>query len=223
MRYIASIPNGAISNFSNLIIKSFGYTTKQTLILSTPGGAVAAAMTLFCGWYSDKKNERMVPIVFALLPTILSAALLVGFNHTGQKGVLLFAIYLSGTFGSSLSTVYAYNASNTSGHTKKSTINALTMFAFSIGNIVGSEIFQPKDAPDYIPGKIAIMVLLSVQLGVSFLLRWVNLRLNMKKRTHIEEIKRQRQWNDEDIQRERNRHAFADLTDKENPYFVYTA
>lgn len=125
------------------------------------------------------------------------------------------AIYLSGTFGSALSTVYAYNASNTSGHTKKSTINAMTLISFSVGNIVGSEIFQPKDAPEYIPGKIAIMILLSVQLGISFLLRWVNLRLNKKKRKAIEEIKRQRGWTDEDIQRERNKHAFADLTDEE--------
>ncbi|KAI0321877.1 major facilitator superfamily domain-containing protein [Amylostereum chailletii] len=72
---ITSIPNGALSNFSNQIIKSFGYTSKQTLILSTPGGAVGAAMTLFCGWYSDKKNERMVPIVFAVIPTIIGAVL----------------------------------------------------------------------------------------------------------------------------------------------------
>ncbi|KAJ3575970.1 hypothetical protein NP233_g750 [Leucocoprinus birnbaumii] len=220
---LTSVPNGGISNFSNLIIKSFGYTTKQTLILSTPGGIVAAAMTLFCGWFSDRKNERMTPIIIALLPTILSAALLIGFNGTGQKGVLLFAIYLSGTFGSALSTVYAWNASNTSGHTKKSTINALTLVAFSIGNIVGTEIFQAKDAPAYIPGKIAIMVLLSAQLVVSFVLRWVNLRMNRHKVAHLEELKRERRWTDEDVQREKNKHAFADLTDKENPYFVYTA
>lgn len=221
--FLTSVPNGGISNFSNLIIKSFGYTTKQTLILSTPGGLVAAAMTLFCGWYSDRKNERMTPIVIALIPTILSAGLLIGFNRTGQKGVLLFAIYLSGTFGSALSTVYAYNASNTSGHTKKSTINAVTLVAFSVGNIVGSEIFQPKDAPDYIPGKIAIMVLLSAQLVVSFILRWVNLRMNKKKVARLEGLKREHGWTDEDVQREKNKHAFADLTDRENPYFVYTA
>lgn len=91
----------------------------------------------------------------------------------------------------------------------------MTLVAFSVGNIVGSEIFQPKDAPDYIPGKIAIMVLLTVQLAVSFLLRWINLRLNKKKKALVEEIKKQRGWTDEDIQRERNKHAFADLTDKE--------
>ncbi|KAF5332071.1 hypothetical protein D9758_016261 [Tetrapyrgos nigripes] len=212
---MTSIPNGGISNFSNIIIKSFGYTSKQTLILSTPGGLVAASMTLFCGWYSDKKKERMIPIVIALIPTIVGSAMMVGLNHSGSKGALLFAVYLVGTFGSALSTVYAWNASNTSGHTKKSTVNALTLFTFSIGNIIGTEIFQPKDAPDYIPGKIAIMVLLTVQLFICFLLRYIHIRMNKTKMRLLEEEKARRGWTDEDVQRERERHAFLDLTDKQ--------
>ncbi|TBU40457.1 MFS general substrate transporter [Dichomitus squalens] len=220
---LTSIPNGGLSNFSNIIIKGFGYTSKQTLILSTPGGVVACITTLLCGWYSDRKNERMIPIIFALIPTIVGSAMLIGLNNSGNKGALLFASYLIGTFGSALSTIYAYNASNTSGHTKKNTINALTLVMFSIGNIIGTEIFQPKDAPAYIPGKIAIMVLLTVQLFVSFLLRWINIRLNVKKRAHLEEEKAKHGWSDEDVQRERERHAFLDLTDKQNIFFVYTA
>lgn len=166
---------------------------------------------------------------------MLFPALLIGLNGSDKKGVLLFgnsgsqihglinilifvvviAAYLIGSFGSALSTVYAYNASNTAGHTKKSTLNAMTLVSFSIGNIIGAEIFQPKDAPDYIPGKIAIMVLLTAQLGVCFLLRWINLRLNVKKRARIAEEKARRGWSDEDIQKEREKHAFSDLTDKE--------
>ena len=80
----------------------------------------------------------MLPIVFCLIPTIVGAATLVGLNATGKKGALLFgafmgdpirltstdfrahsATYIIGTFGSALSSIYAYNASNTSGHTKK--------------------------------------------------------------------------------------------------------
>ncbi|KAI0771463.1 MFS general substrate transporter [Trametes elegans] len=220
---MTSIPNGALSNFSNIIIKSFGYTSKQTLILSTPGGAVASFTTLACGWYSDKKNERMIPIIFCLLPTIIGSAMLIGLNDSGNKGALLFATYLIGTFGSALSSVYAYNASNTSGHTKKNTINAITLATFSVGNIIGTEIFQPKDAPAYIPGKIAIMVLLTVQLFISLLLRWINIRLNAKKAAKLEEETRKNGWTKEDVQRERERHAFMDLTDKQNPFFVYTA
>ncbi|KAF8211189.1 MFS general substrate transporter [Mycena galopus ATCC 62051] len=220
---LTNIPNGALSNFGNIIIKNFGYTSKQALILSTPGGAVAALSTLLCGWYSDKKSERMLPIVFALIPTIVGAALLIGLNDSGSRGGLLFGVYLIGSFGSSLSTIYAYNASNTSGHTKKSTVNAMTLVAFAVGNIVGTEIFQPSDAPAYIPGKIAIMVLLTVQLGVSVLLRWINLRLNIKKQAKLAELKARNGWSDADVQREREKHAFADLTDKQNMYFVYTA
>lgn len=220
---LTSIPNGGLSNFSNQIVRSFGYTSKQTLILGTPGGAIAAVTTLLCAWYSDKKNERMLPIVFALVPTIVGAAMLIGLNDSGKKGALLFGTYLISTFGSALSTVYAYNASNTSGHTKKVTINALTMFTFSLGNIIGTEIFLPKDAPAYIPGKIAIMVLLTVQLGVCFLLRFINVHLNSKKRKALEDEILRHGWSDAEVQKERERHAFMDLTDKQNMYFVYTA
>ncbi|KAJ8590318.1 MFS general substrate transporter [Rhizopogon salebrosus TDB-379] len=219
---LTSIPNGALSNFSNIIIKSFGYTSKQTLILATPAGVIGSAMVLFCGWYSDKKGERMVPIVFALIPTIVGAAILIGLNGSANKGVLLFATYIIGTFGSALSTIYAYNASNTSGHTKKVTINAMTMATFSIGNIIGTEIFQPKDAPAYIPGKTAIMILLIVQLFVSFLLRYINVRLNKERKAKLAEETARRGWTEEDVQRERERHAFADLTDKQNIFFIYT-
>ncbi|KAL4241586.1 MFS transporter superfamily protein [Abortiporus biennis] len=220
---MTSIPNGALSNFSNIIIRNFGYTSKQTLILSTPGGAVASLTTLLCGWYSDRKNERMLPIVFCLIPTIVGAAMLVGLNDSGKKGALLFATYIIGTFGSALASVYAYNASNTSGHTKKNTINAITLATFSLGNIIGTEIFQPKDAPSYIPGKIAILVLLTAQLFISMLLRWINLRLNKKKRAALAAEKERRGWSDADVQRERERNAFMDLTDKQNIFFVYTA
>ncbi|KAE9410394.1 MFS general substrate transporter [Gymnopus androsaceus JB14] len=198
---------------SNIIIKSFGYTTRQTLILSTPAGLVAAAMTIFCGWYSDKKNSRMTPIVIALVPTIAGTALIIGLNGSDKKGALLFGTYLIGTFGSALATIYAYNASNTSGHTKKSTLNAMTLLTFSVGNIIGTEIFQPKDAPGYIPGKVAIMVLLIIQLLLSYVLKWINLRLNKKKVAQIAELKRSKGWTDADVQKERERHAFMDLTD----------
>jgi len=218
-----SIPNGALSNFSNIIIRNFGYTSKQTLIISTPGGVVAACTTLLCGYYSDKKNERMLPIVFALVPTVIGSAILVALNGSDKKGALLFAVYLIGTFGSALSIIYSWNASNTSGHTKKVTINAMTLVAFALGNIVGTEIFLPQDAPGYVPGKIAILVVITAQIFVCFLLRWVNLRLNRKKREVLEAAKARHGWTDEDVERERQKHAFLDLTDRQNMFFVYTA
>lgn len=91
----------------------------------------------------------------------------------------------------------------------------MTMATFSVGNIIGTEIFQPKDAPAYIPGKIAIMILLAVQFFVSFTIRWINLRLNKQRQKKLAEEKALHGWSDADVQRERERHAFADLTDKQ--------
>lgn len=176
----------------------------------------------------------MLPISMALIPTLVGAGLLVGLDSTPQhKGALLFgkshlnvisihsvlthvtASYIVTAFGSSLAIIYAYNASNTSGHTKKVTVNAMTLAAFCIGNIIGSETFLPKDAPNYIPGKTAILILLSVTFFICFLLRYINRRLNTRKRKGIQELKERNGWTDEDSARERQRHAFLDMTDNE--------
>ncbi|KAI0721897.1 MFS general substrate transporter [Cerioporus squamosus] len=220
---LTNIPNGGLANFTNIIVKGFGYTTKQTLILSTPGGAIGILSAVLCGWYSDRAGERMLPIVWSLIPTLAGAAMLVGLNGSGQKGALLFATWIVGTYGSSLAIIYAYNASNTSGHTKKVTVNAMTLAAFCVANIVGTETFLPKDAPDYLPGKISILVLLSAQLALCFIIRWVNLWMNRKKRKALEELKHRNGWTEEDMRRERERAAFKDMTDKQNPFFEYTA
>ncbi|KAI0637784.1 MFS general substrate transporter [Trametes polyzona] len=220
---LTNIPNGGLANFTNIIVKGFGYTTKQTLILSTPGGAIGVVSAIVCGWYSDRAGERMLPIVWSLIPTLAGAGMLVGLNGTSQKGALLFATWIVGTYGSSLAIIYAYNASNTSGHTKKVTVNALTLAAFCVANIVGTETFLPKDAPGYFPGKISILVLLSAQLFLCFVIRWTNMWMNRNKMRHLEELKRRHGWSDEDVHRERERAAFSDMTDKQNPFFVYTA
>lgn len=125
------------------------------------------------------------------------------------------AVYIIGTYGSSLSQIYAYNASNTSGHTKKVTVNAMTLATFCVANIVGTETFQPKDAPGYLPGKISILVLLSAEVFLCLYMRWYNLHLNKKKRQVIERLKATNGWSDLDIERERERHAFVDMTDKQ--------
>lgn len=127
---------------------------------------------------------------------------------------ILTGIYLTGTYGSALAAIYSYNASNTSGHTKKSTVNAMTLFSFSAGNIIGTEIFLAKDAPDYIPGKIAILVLLSGSLVIALTIRAINLRMNTRREEALVALQAQNGWTDADMQRERERHAFADLTDK---------
>lgn len=97
----------------------------------------------------------------------------------------------------------------------QNTVNALTLTFFGAGNMIGAEIFQPKDAPAYIPAKTANMILITLQLFITLWVRWLNLRLNAQKRATLEEERIKHGWTVADVQRERERHAFMDLTDRQ--------
>ena len=96
---LTSIPNGGISNFSSILLTTFGYTSQQALILNLPSGAIGAFVVLLSGYLSDRLNDRSLVMLICLIPTIIAAALMIGLDPDGipkSKGALLFASYLSG-------------------------------------------------------------------------------------------------------------------------------
>jgi hypothetical protein len=87
-------------------------------------------------------------------------------------------------------------------------MNAIVLMSFCLGNIIGPETFQDKDAPQYIPAKMTIVIILSFAIIFTVLLDLAYIRENRK--------------------REREGHQelppnfeFLDLTDKENRNFRY--
>ena len=110
----------------------------------------------------------------------------------------------------------AWNASNLAGHSKKVVVNSLTLICFCLGNILGTQTFQSSQAPGYIGGKISIMVTLTCQVFVCFILRYCNNRLNRKNAETLSVM-------DEDEKSLlKEKLAYADETDRRNPFFQYT-
>lgn len=60
---LTSIPNGGLSSFQSKILKGFGYSSRETLLLQLPSGFISGMTTLLCSWLSDRYQERMLPIV----------------------------------------------------------------------------------------------------------------------------------------------------------------
>jgi len=217
---LSSIPNGGLSNFNSILLTTFGYTSREALIMSMPAGAVGVVCVLFVGWLSDKLHDRTSVMLVCTLPTILGAGLMIGLDpggHPQNKAGLLAASFLTGTFGAAFMLMLAYNASNFAGHTKKVTTNALTLVCFAVGNILGTQTFQAKEAPGYISGKISIVATLSALCFVIMILRWLNLRLNKKNAATLAGM------SEEERMDLKNKMAFADRSDKDNPFFVYTS
>ncbi len=103
-------------------------------------------------------------------------------------------------------------SSNVAGYTKKTTVGALYLIAYCAGNIIGPQTFRPKDKPRYIPAEITIIVcwVLSI-LDLAFILFWYKRcnAKNAKARVEPGYTKLDKQ-------------EFLDLTDGENPEFIYT-
>lgn len=108
---LSSIPNGGISNFSSILLTTFGYTPQQALLMSMPAGAIGVVFVLGSGWLSDRLNDRSLVMFICIIPTILAASLMIGFDPHGtphNKGALLAASFLSGTFGAAFMLLLAW-------------------------------------------------------------------------------------------------------------------
>ncbi|KAF2240123.1 MFS general substrate transporter [Viridothelium virens] len=216
---LGSIPNGGISNFSSILLTTFGYSSQQALLMSMPTGAIGVVFVILSGWLSDRWRDRSSVMLICIIPTILSAALMIGLDPNGQprnRAGLLAASFLSGTFGASFMLLLAWNASNIAGHSKKVTANALTLVSFAVGNILGTQTFQNKQAPGYISGKISIVATLAALCFAILVLRFLNDRLNRKNKKKLAEMGE----DEKEVLKEKM--AFADRTDRDNPFFVYT-
>lgn len=82
--------------------------------------------------------------------------------------------------------------------------------------VLGTQTFQATQAPGYIGGKISIVVTLGLLCFVVLILRWMNDRLNKRNEAKLAEMG--------DAEREilREKMAFADRSDLDNPFFKYT-
>lgn len=164
----------------------------------------------------------MTLVLLFTLPTLTGMIIMTTMQYSGKKGVLEFAQLFQNLSANGFPLCYAWNASNIGGHTKKVTMNAFTLFTFGVGSVVGTYIFLPQDAPGYIPGKAAIVVLTAVLMASCAVMAYVNVRWNRQKKAALEKLIVDNGWTDQDVEREREKAAFLDLTDRENVFFTYT-
>jgi ACS family allantoate permease-like MFS transporter len=129
-------------------------------------------------------------------------------NNSGR----LAGFYLTQAAATGFVALLSLISSNVAGYTKKTTVGALYLIAYCAGNIIGPQTFKPKDKPRYTPAEITILVCWGIcvlDLGfIALYYRWMN-RRNERIRQEPGSSKLDKQ-------------EFLDLTDRENPEFVYT-
>ncbi|BCS19541.1 putative MFS transporter [Aspergillus puulaauensis] len=198
---------GGLGVFSNIIIKSFGFTTLQTQLLNIAQGGVTVIVMV--GGASLATWSRRTVFVMHLwtFPAIAGTAVIYSISPTPSTRIgLLIAFYCTQFILAEGNLLFSLISRNVAGQTKKSTVLAITFIAWAAGNATAPQIFQSTDAPRYINGFTAHFCLYGLFNILLVALRFIYIARN-KNRASREE--------------RNHAYAFLDLTDKENFDFEY--
>ncbi|KAE8377509.1 major facilitator superfamily domain-containing protein [Aspergillus bertholletiae] len=165
-----TIPSGVITTFSSILIKDFGYTSKESALLNMPSGVVSIAATTISTWAIARGFSRWLAIDILLIPTLVGSCLMSFLPRSNQAGCLV-GIYMVNTTVAPLALIFAWTGANFKGYTMKVSGSSLVSAAFSIANIIGPQTFQARDAPAYIPAKITIVAVNAGAIVISTTLR----------------------------------------------------
>ncbi|KAL4965120.1 allantoate permease family MFS transporter [Aspergillus stella-maris] len=215
---IMNIPNGGITTFGSLVIKSFGFSDRLSLLLQAPSGVFDIGGKLLFTYLSDRFLDRTLMAFLAILFPLVGAILMIAAPQDAAPA-LLIGYYMISVSGSAWGLMMTAISNNTLGYTKKVTVNGLQILAYAAGNWIGPQTFRADDAPEYRRGKTLVAIFYGVSAVLLVVLRFVNIRENAKRdRLQAESGV---DLNDEETRRALEQSKFMDLTDFQQPHFRY--
>ncbi|KAJ5818573.1 hypothetical protein N7474_004164 [Penicillium riverlandense] len=210
---LSDIPNGGLTNFFSQLIVGFGYTPQQSLLYGIPGGAVVIIACWTNGFVGDRLQNRTLvscgPMTCALVGIILIVALPISHNYNIGR---LVGYYMTQALPATGASVLSLISSNIAGYTKKTTVAALYLIGYCLGNVIGPQTFSPGDAPRYVPAEITILVCFALCICDLLFINWWCRRENRRKSA----VRANPGYARLDNQ------GWRDFTDRENPEFVYS-
>ncbi|RFU35018.1 hypothetical protein B7463_g1284, partial [Scytalidium lignicola] len=192
MTICALAPSGVFWSYAPTLVHSFGYPALKSNALVSVGGWVLLVTNVSAGWIADRVKRRgpvvlgFVIIWWAFALGNLILAVTNSTNKTGRYALLTLAI----GFGSPWHAVNgSWLALNARSPGERSIRMAMFIMSANCSGIVGSQLFQAKDAPKYHTGWTVIVCLISTAIiFVSFniIQYWIsNKRIDAKNRGEI--------------------------------------
>lgn len=155
-----SIPSGGITTYGPLIVKSFGFTSFQTILFNMPFGAVQLVATLGGAMAATRWKAKSPIIALLCIPPIIGLSIMLGVTYEkSNRGVLLFAYYITSVYPAISPLIYSWSGQNTGGDTKRKVTTGVMFLGASAGNIIGPNLFKTSEAPRYAEGLRADLIL----------------------------------------------------------------
>lgn len=207
-----AIPNGGLNNFGSILLnEDFGFSSTQAMLMNMPGGGIdiifPPAVAFLCHYWI--KDFKLISMVIINLLCVIGAALLAFTSHRGSMLTGYYLVYISTTNMAGAASIVS---SNIAGHTKKITLSTVLLVGYCVGNMVGPQTFRENQAPGYAGAKTAMLVAYcagAIALACIYVIYFFR---NKKRAVQREEAGEML---------DAGRLAFADLTDLQNPEFIY--
>ncbi|KAL4747262.1 hypothetical protein BDW72DRAFT_17731 [Aspergillus terricola var. indicus] len=144
---LTQIPNGGIQNFSNLVIKSFGFTALESTLVNIPVSVISAATITLTGWLAGRFQDlNCILIACVLAVSGLGGTLVYARVYHVPLGVQLLGYFLLATGPGALPLTMSLAQTNYKGVTKKMTMTGTMFIAYCVGNIAGPHLFSASKA-----------------------------------------------------------------------------
>lgn len=207
-----ALPNGGFTNFGSILYHDdLNFSTKQSLLMNMPGGAIDMLCPFLAIGLSYFLGNRLLVCSAVNCIGILGMALLAFTNPVGSR---LFGIYTFYMATTSISGMLSYISSNVSGSTKKILSHWFFAIGYAAANAVAPFTFRANEAPQYTTAKVLMLVAFIVGLMCFLSIYFLDMFEN-KRRDKLRETL------GEDYAKLPEGYGFADLTDKENLEFRY--
>lgn len=176
-----------------------------------PLGAVCFIGILVVGYMSLKiPNIRLVMLGSCCLPVIAGCAMIWKSTWSYHAATPLAGYTLAGFFAPVTSLVVSLSMANVAGNSKKSFMASSVFVFYCVGNVVGPQLVLTPTVTQHYPRLwTAIIVCYAILIVLCAILYWMLNGENRRRETlQLDE-------------KEGERIAFDDLTDKQNMYFRY--
>lgn len=205
-----NIPNGGITNFGAILLNGkLGYSVQYSLLLQMPGGAFQVISCIGLAFIAQYFNSKLPMAIFATCVSIMATCFIAFADGTATQlaGLILWFVTPLGMI-CSLSCV----SSNVAGHTKKTTVNALFLISYCVGNLIGPQTFLDNEKPGYKTATTCMVAFSSASL-VALVALYASYKIENKKRDQKMALSQHEYIENME---------FADMTDTENPFFRYS-
>jgi len=243
MWFCAGLPSGGFGQFGGLITKGFGFNQFTTILMQIPTGAIGV-IGLLTGIYVTNKIKLRWPVMVVI--TLFPIAGAIGLTQVPRSspGGLMACYYIAYLFSCIQSLLVSWCNLNAGGTTKR-VVTTATMFAANIvGNIIGPQVYLANQAPYYFTGLYTDIACWCVEVLLCVFMAFYLGHLNKKQaarrialglpgdikdvtimpmaeaeayKAELAEMVRAKGLAADRL----NEFAFDDMTDFENPFFMY--